>query len=79
MKKIIKVVGSEKRTSKLGHSFYLNTVILDNNETYTVPHDIPSKVGDELENWFSDIWDKPCAKYPSAKYPKPVDKPIANT
>jgi hypothetical protein len=64
VKKVIKVVSVEKRNSKLGHSFYLNQVILDDGETYSVPHQVPAKIGDELECWYSDIWDKLCARYP---------------
>ena len=63
IKKIIKVIGVEKRTNKAGKEFYLNYVVLDDDETYTVAHDRPSKVGDKLQSWYDDKWDKPKASY----------------
>jgi len=38
-------------------------VLLEDDETYTVAHDRPSKVGDKLQSWYDDKWDKPKASY----------------
>jgi len=73
LKEIIKVVSVEKKWSKFHSAFYLNTVILDDDETYTIPHYKPSEIGDEVEAWYSEVWDKPCGRYP-----KHVDKPLHN-
>ena len=53
----------EKRTSKAGKEFYLNYVVLEDGEEYSLAHDRPAKVGDSVMSWYDDKWDMPKASY----------------
>jgi hypothetical protein len=65
MKKIIQVINVQKRKSKYNKEFFLSEVELDDNEIYSLASSHPPQVGDKMESWFDEHWNKPVAKYPT--------------
>jgi hypothetical protein len=66
MKKIVKIINYQQRTSKYNKIFYLSEVELSDNEVYSLASSKVPQVGDECEAWFDDHWNKPVAKYPKS-------------
>ena len=64
MKSIVKIISTRQRQNHHGKSFYLSEVILSDQESYSLASSKIPKVGDEMESWFDDRWQKPVAKYP---------------
>lgn len=64
IKTIIKIVKSDLRTSKYHKIFYLSEVELDDHEVYSLAGSHPPTVGEFVEAYFDDFFQKPKASYP---------------
>ena len=66
MKKIIKIISVQKKMSKYNKEFFLSEVELDDHEIYSLASSHSPQIGDEMESWFDEHWNKPVAKYPKS-------------
>lgn len=64
MKKITKVLTCHEKVNGRGDKFFLATVLLDDDEIYTLAHDRPPKEGDKVYAFFDEKYNKPKAVYP---------------